>query len=121
MAFLSFLIIVLFLFDSARDQKAIGEAQGEHRVTRESADTVLSKLIIDSKEKDGVAFIVKDTVDLELLSHFSSMSYEERKKAIGITGDFAIHFEDKEGRIIKIGEKLCIGSPEVTINGVSCG
>lgn len=127
--FLAFLVIVLFIFDAAADQQSLfGSrttqtiAQGGAGVvlTKELADQVASRLVIDSREKDGVAFIVKDTVDQQLLEYFTRMDYETIKAHLGIQSDFVIHFEDEAGMVIPMGNRFCIGSKMAKINGVPC-
>lgn len=122
LAFLVFLVIVLFLFDAVIDQQALyaGQASGGTELTRELADKVTSKLVIDSREKDGIAFIVKDTVDPELLEYFTSMDYHDIKAHMGISSEFMIHFEDQDGRVVPMGSKMCVGSKTARINGVPC-
>ena len=129
-AFLVFLVIVLFLFDSAADQQALfgsrttqTTAQGGTGIalTKELADQVVSKLTIDSREKDGVAFIVKDTVDPQLLEYFTTLDYETIKAHLGLQSDFAIHLEDEKGMVIPMGGKFCIGSKSAKLNGIPCG
>lgn len=127
--FLVFLVVVLFLFDSLSDQIALssgkaGAAAGKTQtkeMTPDAASVLISKLTVNSREDDGIAFIVKDTVDPELLEYFANMDYEKVKSHLGISGDFVIHFEDQQGRIIPIGQKLCLGSKAATMNGVPCG
>ena len=127
--FLVFLVFVLFILDAMSDQMALfsgkaGAAAGNaqsREIAPDAANKLISKLTVNSREDDGVAFIVKDTVDPELLEYFVNMDYEQVKRHLGINGDFVIHFEDQQGRIIQIGQKLCLGSKTATINGVPCG
>ncbi len=129
-AFLAFLVVVLFLFDSAADQQSLFGSRTTQTaaqsgtgivLTKELADQVVSKFTVDSREKDGVAFIVKDTVDPQLLEYFTKLDYETIKAHLGIQSDFAIHFEDEKGMVIPIGDRLCIGSKSAKLNGVPCG
>lgn len=125
-AFIVFLVVVIFLFDALADQKAFfhgtkATKATKKALTKEMVETqVLSKLIIESKAQDGTGFIVKDTLDPELLEHFSSKGYEQIKKGLRIDADFAIHFEDENGNIVPIGDKMCIGSENVNIQGTPC-
>lgn len=129
--FLVFLVFVLFILDAMSDQTALfsgkadaGAATGSAQVkeiTSDAANKLISKLTVNSREEDSIAFIVKDTVDPELLEHFANTDYEQVKRQLGINGDFVIHFEDQQGRIIPIGQKLCLGSKTATINSVPCG
>lgn len=127
LAFLIFLAVVIFLIDAASDQKALADgsrqaaAKGSDIPSREQAEKIVSKLTINSKEEDGIAFIVQDTIDSELLDEFIRMDYEEIKNHLGIKTEFVMHFEDANGRIIPIGDRMCIGSRDVKINGVACG
>lgn len=127
--FLAFLVIVLFIFDAAADQHELfgsrtaqttAQSSAGIALTKELADQVASKLVIDSREKDGIAFIVKDTVDQQLLDYFTTLDYETIKAHLGIQSDFAIHFEDEAGMVIPIGNKMCIGSRYAKVNGVPC-
>ena len=137
-AFLAFLVVVLFLFDSAADQQALNaqpyQAAGiwsdggsgsksstSIALTKELADQVVSKLTIDSREKDGIAFIVNDTVDPKLLEYFTKLDYETVKAHLGLQSDFMIHFEDEKGMVIPMGDRFCIGSKSVKLNGIPCG
>ena len=121
-AFLIVLVVIIFIFDTLSDQKALSKGGTAGKVlTKDAAEReVLSKLIIDSKEQDGTGFIVKDSVDPELLEHFASKRYEQLKAELGIDSDFVIHFEDMSGNIIPIGDRMCMGSKGATINGIPC-
>lgn len=131
-AFLAFLVIILFLFDAVADQQSLFGSRTTKstspqsvtnlnpKLTKELADRAVSKLVIDTPQKDDVAFIVKDTVDPQLLDDFINMDYNTIKTHLGIQSDFVIHFEDEAGRIIPIGNRLCIGSKYASINGVPC-
>ena len=120
--FLVFLVVVFFILDALADQKALSKGGTAKKVlTKSMAEKeILSNLIIDSKEQDGTGFIVKDNVDPELLEHFASKSYEQLKAELGIDTEFVIHFEDMNGNIIPIGDRMCIGSNGASINGVPC-
>ena len=120
--FLVFLVVVLFLLDAVIDEQAIyaRQAPGSSELTRELAEKVASRLVIDSREKDGIAFVVKDTVDPELLEYFTSMDYQEIKAHLGINSEFIIHFEDQNGKVVPMGGKMCVGSKTARINGVPC-
>ena len=130
-AFLAFLVVVLFLFDSAADQQALFSPRStsvvqvkvapSSQLTQEMADQAVAKLVIDTPQRDDVAFIAKDTVDPQLLEYFTSMDYDQIKAHLGIQGDFVMHFEDQSGRVIPIGSKFCIGSKDTSVNGVPCG
>lgn len=131
LVFLVFLVFVLFILDAMSDQQALfsgksgaGAAAGKDQVGKinsDAANKLISKLTVNSREDDGIAFIVKDTVDPQMLESFANMDYEQVKKHLGISGDFVIHFEDEQGMVIPIGQKLCLGSKAATINGVPCG
>ena len=129
-AFLVFLVVVLFLFDSAADQQALfgsrttqttAQSGASVALTKELADQIVSKLTIDSHEDDGIAFIVKDTVDPQLLEYFTKLDYETIKARLNIQSDFVIHLEDQEGMLIPMGDRFCIGSKSAKLNGVPCG
>ncbi len=129
-AFLVFLVVVLFLFDSAADQQALFgsrttqttvQSGASVALTKELADQIVSKLTIDSREDDGIAFIVKDTVDPQLLEYFTKLDYETIKAHLGLQSDFAIHLEDEEGMVIPMGDRFCVGSKSAKLNGIPCG
>lgn len=121
-AFLAFLVVVFFIFDAVADQQARSKGGTAEKVlTKDMAEReILSKLIIESKEQDGTGFIVKDSVDPELLEHFASKKYEQLKAELGTDADFVIHFEDMDGNIIPIGGRMCLGNEGASINGVPC-
>lgn len=123
--FLAFLVIVLFLFDSISDQRALyapknDSAAASQVLTRELADQVVSKLTIQTLNQDDVAFIVKDTVDPQLLDSFASMDYSQVKAHLGLQSEFVLHFEDQAGMVIPMGNKMCIGSSDAKVNGIPC-
>ena len=122
--FLALLVVILFLFDSLSDQTALnpGVKDGiKHKLVTESvANDLISGLKVDGSGANAVGFIVKDTVDQQLLNHFTSMDYEQIKAKLGVESDFVIHFEDESGRVIQLGNKWCIGSNTAKVNGVSC-
>ncbi len=129
-AFLAFLVVVLFLFDSAADQQALfgsrttqtaAQSGFSTTLTNELADQVVSKLTIQSREDDGIAFIVKDTVDPQLLEYFTRLDYETIKAHLDIQSDFVIHLEDEKGMVVPLGSRFCIGSKSAKLNGIPCG
>ena len=125
--FLILLVVVLFLFDAASDQKArnvILKGGVQSKIASENtANQLISQLAVDDAQKRGndVGFIVKGAVDPQLLEYFASMDYNKVKARLGVENDFVIHFEDENGRIIPIGDKWCIGSKNASINGTPCG
>ena len=121
--FLVVLVVIIFLLDVLTDQKALfqGSKTTKKVLTKEVIQSkILSKLVMDSRDNDGMGFIVKDTLDPELLEHFAGKSYEQVKKELNIDAEFAIHFEDANGNILPIGDKLCIGSESVKVQGIPC-
>ena len=129
-AFLVFLVVVLFLFDSAADQQSLfgsrttqtaAQSGASIVLTKELADQVVSKLTVDSREDDGIAFIVKDTVDPQMLDYFTKLDYETIKAHLGLQSDFVIHLEDDRGMVVPMGSRFCIGSKSAKLNGIPCG
>ena len=120
--FLIALVVIIFIFDALSDQKVLSKGGTAGKILTKDAveKEVLSKLIVESKEKDGTGFIVTGSIDPELLEHFASKSYEQLKAELGIDTDFVIHFEDMSGNIIPIGTRMCIGSKSASINGIPC-
>ena len=85
--FIAILVIVIFLLDAFADQWfQFGEKKSAAKaLSKESVEkAVLSKFVINSKEQDGLGFIVKDTVDPELLEHFATKEYSQVKKELGL-------------------------------------
>lgn len=121
--FIAALIIVIFLLDALADQRfQLGAKKSAAKaLSKENVEElVLSKFVIGSKEQDGMGFIVKDTVDPELLEHLATKEYSQVKKELGLDADFAIHFEDENGNLVPMGERACIGSREASIQGIPC-
>jgi hypothetical protein len=121
-AFIIILVAILFLFDALTDEGYISRSPVIGGVFNQGeGDQAISKLIIENREDDGVAFIIKDTVDPELLEEFTNNDYGYIKGELGIDSDFTIHFEDEKGNVIPIGGKLCFGKDGATVNGIPCG
>ncbi len=121
--FLTFVVAALFIFDSIADQKAKAqtpEKQIMPRLDREAVKEASSKFIISDKAQDGVGFIIKDTVDPELLGHLAAMDYEQIKQNLGLQEDFVIYFEDENGQVAPISGKWCIGSKSASVSGIQC-
>lgn len=57
-----------------------------------------------------------DVINAELLL---SLDEEELRNELGIANEFAISFE-KDGNLVKIGDKNCVGSSNIIINGQVC-
>ena len=122
--FLVFLVIVIFLFDALANQQALASsktAPNSNPLTKQVAETVASKLIVNSRDQGGLGFVVKDIVDSKMLDYFTSLDYEQIKAYLGIDGDFVINFEDQNGNVVPMGSKLCVGSKDAQISGVPCG
>ena len=109
-AFVSFLLMVLFLFDAMNNGEIVSQT-----------DYVLKKLIIADARDDGFAFVVKDTVDDEKFITAAHMDYDDLKTALDITGEFSVFFEDEAGNVVPIQDVYCIGSPRTKIAGIPCG
>lgn len=123
--FLVMLVVIIFFFDGVSDQGALDSgAKGsieDKLVSKNGANKLLSELKVgDSGRSNAVGFIDKDTVDPQLLDYFTSMEYDQIKAQLGVEGDFVIHFEDENGRVIPLGNKWCIGSDNVKVNGIPC-
>ena len=125
--FLVLLVTILFVFDALSDQSARttslqkGAAQN-NAVSGDLASQFMSELTVDnSRQSSDIGFIVKGSVDPQLLQYFSSMDYEQIKTQLGVQNDFVIHFEDENGQLIPIGDKWCIGSRNANVNGIACG
>ena len=65
--------------------------------------------------------INEGTVDSEKIESLSEADYNEIKRELGVTGDFAIYFVDEDNNILLIGDTTCIGSPDAKVGGTSCG
>ena len=124
--FLVLLVIILFTFDAMSDQGArntnLQKNAAQNAVSGDLANRLMSQLIVDnSRQINDVGFIVKGSVDPQLLHYFASMDYEQIKTHLGVQNDFVIHFEDENGQLIPIGDKWCIGSKNANVNGIPCG
>ncbi len=118
--FLVFLVVVLFLFDSVLDQKVPDSGVMDSIEQELVSESVANELISELKVGSPVGFIVKDTVDPQLLDHFTSMDYNQIKAELGVESDFVIHFEDESGHAIQLGNKWCTGSDNTMVNGIPC-
>ena len=123
--FLVFLVVVLFLIDSVSDQNVpysgVRNSIEQKLVSESAANELISELKVGgSSRSNPVGFIVKDTVDPQLLDHFTSMGYDQIKAELGVESDFVIHFEDESGRAIQLGNKWCVGSDNTKVNGIPC-
>ena len=124
--FLVLLVIILFTFDAMSDQGALNsgvqKSPKQPAVSGDVASLLMSELVVDSsRQGNDVGFIVKGSVDPQLLQYFASMDYEQIKSQLGVQNDFVIHFEDENGQLIPIGDKWCIGSKNANVNGIPCG
>ncbi len=119
-AFVIFLLIVFSLMDSLSDQK-VSYSYNESKATKDLADMMLARLTAESPGSNGVGLIVKNTIDPEVLDTLSKMDYPELKSYLGVDTDFVIQLQSFDGTVIPIGEKLCIGSKEASVNGIPCG
>ncbi len=58
-------------------------------------------------------FIEDNQIDLQKINSFSNMDYAQLQKALGLSVDFCIYFEDENGNIIPVNNKLGLGSDKV--------
>jgi hypothetical protein len=108
-AFLSFVVILLFLFDAASDDKQPAQT-----------DYVLKRLVISDASEDSLAFVVQNQVDRQKFMKVASMDYTELKAALNLDADFSVYFEDNFGNVVPIDNVYCLGSPRVRVGGVQC-
>ena len=110
-----FLVFILFAFDAV---------DGGGGITGSAVETdsqiLVGRLIIEDIREDGAAIVVGRAVNDNLLNKVAGMEYEELKRAVGVTAEFSIHFEDDEGNLLPLTDKPCIGSSYVKINGHTC-
>ncbi len=115
--FIAFLIAVVFLLDSAQDQKALNSPLEDERA---EANAILSKLVFNSATGSGVGFVVTSPVDPAMFDSLAEEEYGQVKLRLGVKNDFVIHFEDSEGNVVPIGSRMCIGPATATIRGIPC-
>ena len=83
-----------------------------------------SLLPLKFMSSDNTAFIVQNKVDSQRLKRLADMDYQELKRELNLKYDFCLYFEDERGNLINISKdagKICIGSPDARLNGMSCG
>ena len=110
------IVVVIILFGTLF--LVINKINDVESKTIEEVQEVASKdsdLIYDSLKKSEI--IQSDgVIDGERLL---SLDDQQLKEELGISNDFAITFE-KEGKLVKIGNKNCIGSTNIIVNGQIC-
>jgi hypothetical protein len=107
-------VMLLYYFVGVRSESAISE-----EIAREGEQ--LPELL-SAPQNESLGFITGGKVDREKLQKFANLSYNETRKALGITSDFCIYFEDEEGNIVNIsGSQIGIGSGKAKISGIACG
>jgi len=89
------------------ESKTIGEVQSQ---ASDDSDIIYSSL------KDSKVIDSKGVIDANKLLALNDVQLKEE---LGIKSDFAITFE-KNGKLVKIGNKNCIGSTNIIVNGQIC-
>ncbi len=111
-----FMIAIIFFFSISNDDS------GEKKVKGLQSEN--SKLVyaLSGEKNASESFVTGSKVNERKLGELAELNYGSLKDAIGIDADFCIHFEDEEGNVINIsGSKTGLGSPLITVGGVSCG
>ncbi|NOZ80927.1 MAG: hypothetical protein GXP63_04600 [DPANN group archaeon] len=93
---------------------------------KEESNLLPLKLISGDGENSRVIFIIDNKVDTARLHAFANLSYTDIKNMLGLTSDFCIYFEDKNGNLINISKitgkpNPGIGSSRLNISNMPCG
>ena len=108
--FLLVLVSLLFFLDSMGTLK------------RQNAEPpLLGMITLSSPADSGPGFLVGDQIDKVRLQEFARMDYPQLKQALGTDKDFSIALLDENGQPIPVNGKYCIGSPELSVAGYTCG
>ena len=92
-------------------------SQYQKKSLNEDANTVLNAVTTNA-----LKIVNSDKVDEDMVHQAAQKGYEQLKSELGIKNDFCIHFEDKDGNIVKIdGLEPGIGSEKVKVGGRPCG
>ena len=105
--FLILVIVIVFFLGSSGIQ--VKQASGSSGIQVRNDQKILLNYIIDG-----------NSISNEKLLELMNADYTELKKRLGISSDFAIHFEDENGNLLQIGGKPCMGSGYVYVNGYKC-
>ncbi|MBI2136912.1 hypothetical protein HYU12_00125 [Candidatus Woesearchaeota archaeon] len=111
-AFLILLIAAIFLFSTGRGTPDTSSLLRDQQL-------LIAQLSSDGNSPHGI--IYGNSVNTEKLEKLASKDYETLKKELGIKSDFALYFEDENGKPISITGKPCIGSKYVKVSGYDCG
>ncbi|NOZ80928.1 MAG: hypothetical protein GXP63_04605 [DPANN group archaeon] len=110
--------IIFFNFLSVSESKRTGRLEAE--------SVLIPTRLVMTGDNDTLAIIVDNVVDTTKLKELSNRGYTSIKNAIGVTNDFCIIFEDKDGNLINLTQVIGspnygIGSPRMQVEGRPCG
>ncbi len=111
--FIVALIVLFYFLNTPSDQ--------EYSNLQKESDSLPGSIISsESSSATDITFVVGNEVDRERLKNFTSKNYTQIKNELGLSGEFCIHFEDEEGRLVDINEspegvQYTIGSPELVL------
>ena len=108
--FVLIVVIFYFLLASKDQDKVVDYSQG--------ADIVAGRLI-------EVGLIDPQTGELnqEVYDELSSMTYEEVREKLGVSGEFCLFLEstDSPPKLLILNNRTGIGNPDFIISNMSCG
>ena len=111
-AFLILLIAAIFIFSTSKEKSDTSSLLRDQQL-------LIAQLSSDGNSPNGI--IYGNSINTEKLENLANKDYETLKKELGIKADFALYFEDDNGKPISITDKPCIGSSYVKVSGYDCG
>ncbi len=114
LAVLLFVVAVIMLFYLS------GPASKNRQSERLESESRTMPATLSSQQNDSGSFVEGTKVNDEKIEQVSNLSYEVLKAQLGLESDFCIYFEDEQGNLVPIKNKVGIGSPLVNISGKSC-
>jgi hypothetical protein len=117
LALVIFVAIILIFYTTINSKQSPGLKEMQIEATSVKATLEKNALI---------GFINSDKIDsakLQIFNNRVESDYEEVKEELGLRGDFCIFYEDEEGNLIPMDDKIGIGNSteKLLINGKRCG
>lgn len=92
----------------------------ETRTLEQNAQVISSYLSANQIAGCEVA-ISQGVLSDDAMSCLFAAEYERLKEEMNLQGDFCIHLEDEDGRIIPVNDARGVGSSSILISGIPCG
>lgn len=104
----------------------LSDAEVGKQMALEEEAAIIPNRLIQGADGDPYGIIIDNQVVLNKLRLLSDKDYREMKDELGLTYDFCIIFEDKDGNIINLTSitgkaSYGIGSSRMLVEGQPCG